>query len=173
VTDVEIRILRPDDDRGGFRCGDEALDLFFHLYAGQNQFRHHIGVTYVAVDEGSGRIVGFVTVTPATLDADQTRTGKRMPPYPMPVLRVARLAVAEEAGGRGLGQSLLRFACELAETMRDQVGCVGLLVDAKPDAVEFYQRYGFVPVTAVEGTSPSVPRPQPMYLSLGSVPPPR
>ena len=32
--------------------------------------------------------------------------------------------------GLGLGRRLLRFALELAETMRDQVGCVGLMVDA-------------------------------------------
>jgi hypothetical protein len=54
---VEIRALRASDDRSQFRSGDEALDRFFHQYAGQNQFRHHLGVTYVAAD--SDRIVGF------------------------------------------------------------------------------------------------------------------
>jgi len=43
---VEIRPLQPADDRRPFRSGDEALDLYFHRYAGQNQFRHHIGVSY-------------------------------------------------------------------------------------------------------------------------------
>ena len=27
---VDIRALRGDDDRGAFRSGDEALDLYFH-----------------------------------------------------------------------------------------------------------------------------------------------
>ncbi len=57
---VEIRVLRADDDRGMFRSGDESLDLFFHRFAGQNQFKHHVGVTYLAV-EGS-RILGFATM---------------------------------------------------------------------------------------------------------------
>ena len=47
---MEIRALRPGDDRSAFQSGDEALDRFFHRYAGQNQFRHYLGVTYVAVD---------------------------------------------------------------------------------------------------------------------------
>ena len=42
---VEIRPLAVDDDRRSFRSGDEALDLLFHRYAGQNQFRFQIGVT--------------------------------------------------------------------------------------------------------------------------------
>ena len=32
----------------GLRGGDEDLDRFFRKYAGQNQFRLHVGTTYVA-----------------------------------------------------------------------------------------------------------------------------
>ena len=62
---VEIRALAPKDDRRSFRSGDAALELYFQRYAGQNQFRHHIGVTYVAV--AGPAIVGFVTVSVASL----------------------------------------------------------------------------------------------------------
>ena len=41
---MEIRILRPSDNRSVFQSGDEALDRFLHRYAGQNQFRHYLGV---------------------------------------------------------------------------------------------------------------------------------
>ena len=44
------------------------------------------------------------------------------------------------------------------------------LVDAKPDAVEFYRHYGFVVIDALEGLQRSVPHPIPMYLPLGAVP---
>ena len=53
---MEIRALRPTDDRSSFQSGDEALDRFFHQYAGQNQFRHHLGITYVA----AARTLDFV-----------------------------------------------------------------------------------------------------------------
>lgn len=165
---TEIRSLREEDDRRAFRSGDEALDLFFHRYAGQNQFRHHIGVTYVAVE--GDRILGFVTVSPATLDAEDLPDGRRRPPYPLPVLRLARLAVDERARGRRVGQALLRFTIELAQRQRDEVGCVGVLVDAKPGAVAFYERYGFVALEALVGALLAVPRPRPMFLPLGSVP---
>ena len=55
--------------------------------------------------------------------------------------------------------------------MMEEFGCVGLLVDAKSDAVAFYQRYGFVALAAVEGAAPQRPEPTPMFLALGSVPP--
>jgi GNAT superfamily N-acetyltransferase len=165
---VEIRSLRADDDRQTFRSDDEALDLYFHRYAGQNQFRHHIGVSYVAVE--ADRILGFATVSPATLDAEQLPSGRKMPPYPMPVLRVARLAVDTSARKRGIGRALVRFCIELAERLRDDVGCVGLLVDAKPEAEQFYSQLGFVPVSLVEGDAPIIPATVSMYLPLGAVP---
>jgi len=49
---VEIRRLRAGDDQSRFRSGDPDLDRFFRSYAGQNQFRHHVGVTYVAAENG-------------------------------------------------------------------------------------------------------------------------
>jgi hypothetical protein len=54
---LEIRLLLPDDNREDFVSGDEALDRYFRLYAGQNQFRHRIGVNYVAIMDG--RVIGY------------------------------------------------------------------------------------------------------------------
>lgn len=165
---VEIRALRRSDDRQAFRSGDEALDLFFHRYAGQNQFRHHVGTTYVAV--AGERVLGFLTVSPGSLDAADLPSGRKVPPYPVPILRIARLAVDASARGAGLGRALLRFAIELAERMAVELGCVGLVVDAKRGAEEFYGRYGFEPLGVVEGASAQRPEPTVMFLALGSVP---
>ena len=167
---VEIRALERSDDRQAFSCGDEALDLYFHRYAGQNQFRHHLGVTYVAVE--AERVLGFVTVSPGSLDADDLASGKKTPPYPVPILRIARLAVDTSATGRGCGKALLRFAIELAVKMMEELGCVGLVVDSKPEAAAFYERYGFESLQALEGNLLERPAPIPMFLSIGSTPPP-
>ncbi len=40
------------------------------------------------------RILGFVTISPATLLVDDLPEGRRMPPYPVPVLQLARPAPA-------------------------------------------------------------------------------
>jgi len=64
MPDTVVRPLSRADDRSGFSCGNIEPDRFFRRYAGQNQFRHHIGTTYIAVD--GERILGFVTVSPET-----------------------------------------------------------------------------------------------------------
>jgi len=166
---MEIRALREDDDRSQFRSGDPDLDRFLHRFAGQNQFRHYVGVTYVAVDEG--RILGFATVAPGHIEIDDlpAATRKKLPRYPLPVLRLARLAVDEDARGQGLGRRLLRFVLELAVPMANDYGCIGVCVDAKPDAVEFYRRYGFTSIDAVEGQSDARPLPVLMFLPIRAV----
>jgi GNAT superfamily N-acetyltransferase len=132
---AEIRRLRSGDDRSGFRSGDPDLDRFFERFTGQNQFRHHVGVTYVAV-EGDA-ILAFATVSPGQLEVEALpeRIRKTLPRYPLPVLRLARLAVDGPAQGRGLGSLLLVTVFELAREMAETVGCLGVVVDAKPKAV--------------------------------------
>ena len=119
----------------------------------------------------------FVTVSSEPIKAlygpADLPSGRRTPPYPVPILRVARLAVDASVRGRGLGRALLRFAIELGERMMAELGCVGLVVDAKREAEEFYRRYGFVPLQVLEGAAAQRPEPTPMFLSLGSVPPRR
>lgn len=166
---MEVRRLRPEDDRAPFRSANDDLDRFLHRFAGQNQFRHHIGVTYVAV-EGQ-HILGFVTVAPAHLEVDALPAAerKKLPTYPLPILRLARLGVDASVQGQGLGKALLRFALQLALTMSDEVGCTGVVVDAKPEAVAFYERYGFQALEALEGASDARPRPLPMFLAIRAV----
>ena len=65
---IEIRPLRPGDDRSNFRSGNADLDRFFHRYAGQNQFRHYIGVTWIAVERD--RILGFVTISASQIEIE-------------------------------------------------------------------------------------------------------
>jgi predicted N-acetyltransferase YhbS len=162
---MKIRPLRETDDRKAFRSGDPDLDRFFATYAGQNQFRHHIGTTYLAVDGDT--IEGFVTVSPANVEGEAlASTLRRLPRYPVPVLRLARLAVAEERQGRGAGRALLRHVFDLALKLSEEYGCVGVVVDAKPDAVGFYERYGFSRLEADEGQLESRPAPAPMFLPL-------
>lgn len=167
---LEIRRLRPTDDRSTFQSGNIELDRFFHRFAGQNQFRHHIGTTYVSIENGA--IVGFATVSAAELvvAALPASMRKRLPQYPLPVLRLARLAVDERAQGRGIGSALLKAVFTLAHRMASDFGCIGVVVDAKPDAVAFYTRLGFVPLIARAGHLGDRPEPLPMFLEIGAIP---
>ena len=167
---MEIRRLGPEDDRSRFRSGNPDLDRFFALYAGQNQFRHHLGTTYVAVEAGT--ILAFATGAPAEIaPADRPKgRARKLPRYPLPVLRLARLAVDERAQGRGVGRALLRAVFHLARRMAEDLGCVGVVVDAKPDAVSFYAKLGFVELRAQSGFLGDRPVPQPMFIELGALP---
>ena len=166
---MEIRLLQASDDRSGFRSGDPDLDRFLQRYAGQNQFRHHVGSTYVAVE--GGRILGFATVAPGHVEIEDLppRVRRRLPSYPLPILRLGRLAVDESVRGQGLGRALLRFVLQLALRLADDYGCVGLLVDAKAEAVSFYEKLGFMALEVLKGLSEARPAPVPMFLSISEI----
>jgi len=166
---MQIRALREADDRSRFRSGDPDLDRFLQRFAGQNQFRHYVGVTYVAVEESG--VLGFATVAPGHVEIEGLPSAerKKLPRYPLPVLRLARLAVDRSFQGQGLGGRLLRFVLHLAGRMADDFGCVGVVVDAKPDAIEFYAKYGFQPIDAVLGISEGRPQPIPMFLAMRAI----
>jgi GNAT superfamily N-acetyltransferase len=165
-AELEIRPLAPEDDRTGFSCGHADLDRFFEHYAGQNQFKLHLAVTYVAVRTGG--ILGFVTVAPSSIERrtlPNARLRKRLPNYPVPVLRLARLGVDARARGEGIGKALVGHVFRLALAQRDLLGCVGVVTDAKPEAVGFYEGLGFQPLEGVrEGLLLS--EPLPMFLAI-------
>jgi GNAT superfamily N-acetyltransferase len=169
AKEVEIRPLREVDDRNDFSCGQADLDRFFQHYAGQNQFKLHLSVTYVAVV--NERVVAFATVAAGSLErasVPAARLRKRLPAYPLPVLRLARLGVDLRAQGHGIGKALLRQVLSLAVDQRESVGCVGVVTDAKPDAVAFYETLGFVRLAGI-GEGLLHGDPTPMFLSIDSV----
>jgi GNAT superfamily N-acetyltransferase len=167
--EIRVRRLEPEDDRSEFRSGNIELDRFFQRYAGQNQFRHHIGTTYVATQED--RIAGFVTVSSGEIVAEKLTKSlrRRLPAYPLPVLRIARLAVDDRFQGYGIGRLLLRSMLELALEMRDRIGCIGVVVDAKPAAVPFYSSLGFTPINLIRGALGDRPEPVAMFLPIGEI----
>lgn len=166
---MEIRALRENDDRTGLRSGDPDHDRFFHRFAGQDQLRLFVGVTYVGVEDD--RILGYATVAAGHVECDGLpRTLRQgLPSYPLPILRLARLAVDAAARGRGIGSEFLRFVLNLALGMSSDFGCMGVLVDAKTGAVPLYEPYGFVRLESVLGGSDARPPPTLMFLPLDAV----
>jgi hypothetical protein len=65
---------------------------------------------------------------------------------------------------------LLRSVFVLAREMAATLGCVGLVVDAKPDAVSYYARFGFIVLDTLQGHLGDRPRPVPMFLEIGAIP---
>ncbi len=146
MTSAPFRIepLGDSRDRGGFRCGEPALDRYFQTQATQD-IRRRLANCFVAVEQTTGIIAAFYTLSAASIplvDLPSEET-KRLPRYPsLPAVRIGRLAVDKRFQGRGLGAALLIDA--VARTLRADAAAFTLLVDAKNDrAVEFYKRFGF------------------------------
>ena len=168
---VSVRLLRESDDRTRFRSGHDDLDRFFIRFAGQNQFRLHIGTTYVAVDE-RGTIAGFVTVASCSIEVRDIRKklAKRFPQYPIPALRLARMAVAEGHQRRGVGALLVKAVFVIARDQARKVGCAFVVVDTKPGAESYYERFGFELLPVAAGEIDTRPTPRPMVLEIGAIP---
>ena len=164
-----IRILKSEDDRSAFSCGDIALDYYFQRYAGQNQFRHYIGTTYIATDDTD--IFGFVSVSTGTLlkRSLSSSMAKRYPNYPLPIMRITRIAVDKKYQNKGLGRYLMKMMFHLSLELKVKFGCVGIVVDAKSDAVQFCEKLGFVKLEVEQGDLNVHPAQIAMFISTKMV----
>jgi len=63
----------------------------------------------------------------------------------------------------------LKTVLILALNMRDRYGCVGVVVDAKPEAVGFYHSFGFITLELISGELRDRPQPVPMFVPIVSI----
>ncbi len=166
---IDIRILKKSDNRDSFSCGEIALDYYFQKYAGQNQFKHFVGTTYIATDDN--RIFGFVTVSAGGLMRDELpgNIQKKFPSYPLPILKITRIGVAVKYQNQGLGRELMVASFRLALEQKKRFGCIGVVVDAKINAMEFYKKLGFVELEAKRGVPKTHPVTTPMFMVIGTI----
>lgn len=136
-------------DRDGFDCGVSSLNEYLKRYALQN-LRKNVGVTVVATsDEDRRRVLGYYSVSMAQVEFGQVpeKPAKGLPRYPVPAMRLGRLAVDATTRGMGIGAALLRDALLRAVGLSQEVGTCVMLVDAIDEkAKAFYRHYGFIPL---------------------------
>ena len=146
---VLIRRLEEQDEVAPFDCGEERLNNYLRRYARANQQKSSIGVTFVAIDEGAPRtVIGYFTLATASVprDAFPKKYVRGLPPYDLPLLLLARLAVDRRFSGKGLGHALISEAFKIALRVADDVGCRCIVTDTYRDKIDWYARYGFVPL---------------------------
>lgn len=164
-----IRSLERSDVREGFGCGEPSLDRFLRRYAWQNQVRYRLGVTYVTVDDSSRRVLGYFTLAAASVSSDESPVRAPTGYAEVPCIRIGRLAVDERVQGMGLGSELVRVALVIARSESERVGCAGVIVDALPEAVGFYERFGLCPMGVRAGAGAARPRPMLMWLGMETI----
>jgi GNAT superfamily N-acetyltransferase len=164
---IVIRRLAEHDEVESFDCGDQPLNNYLQCHAWTNQEKSSIGVSYVSVDEDAPRtVLGYFTLAMASVPRDTfpKKYVRGLPPYDLPLILLARLAVDRRFSGRGLGHALLAEALRISMRVSDEVGCRCIITDAYRDRVSWYERYGFVPL---EGAAESGP--QRMFLDVRTV----
>jgi GNAT superfamily N-acetyltransferase len=164
---VTIRRLEKSDEVENFDCGDEPLNNYLRCHAWMNQEKVSIGVTYVAVDESAPRtVLGYFTLATSSVPRDQfpQKYVRGLPPYDLPLILLARLAVDKRFSGRGLGHAMIAEALKITLRVADEVGCRCIITDAYPDKAGWYARYGFLPLEGTAATSP-----QKMFLDVRTI----
>ncbi len=137
--------LAASHNRASFDCGKEQLNIYLKQYARQNHDRG-IAKTFVAVStEDSSTIAGFYATCAASITFESfPASEKRLPRYPIPVMRIAQLAVDRQFQGMRLGEELLMEAFQRAILVHDATGIYAIVVDAVDEsASHFYVRYEF------------------------------
>lgn len=140
-----IEKLRFDHDTEGFDCGKPELDRFLSQFAYPNQ-RANLAQTYVLCR--GQLVIGYYSL--AVGQADHKNAPRRIVEgaghYPVPLMILARLAVARSEQGRGFGSALLKDALKRTVQAADIAGVRALFVHAKDDeARAFYERFDFRP----------------------------
>lgn len=126
-----------------FDCGREALNRFLIRHALQSQ-QAGASQTYVALSGAD--VIGYYSLAVAQVAYDDApeRLGKGLARHPIPLMLLARLAVATSWQGRGLGKGLLKDAVLRTLQAADIAGIRALAVHAKDDeARAFYERFDF------------------------------
>ena len=138
-----IEPLSSKHDRQAFTCGVDALDQYLRRFARQHAVAN-VSRTYVTVD--GAEIYGFYSLAMSGIRKDNlpARIADRFPNFPLPVARLARLAVAAHRQRQGLGELLLADALQRCLRLSAEIGMIGVIVDAKDErARAWYLRYEF------------------------------
>lgn len=142
-----IRIIGIGEDsrREDFDCGVEALNDYLQRYARQNHIKN-IARTFVALDHDN-RVLGYYSLASASIEFTSLPAdyAKRLPKYPVPAARIARLAVDRTRQGQGIGARLLVDALKRILAASTDIGIKVVLVEAKNETARaFYHHYGFM-----------------------------
>ena len=134
------RLLEPSDALDGFSCRSDEQTRWLRDHARQTNATATSRVLVVAPPD-SPEVAAYYAWCMASINiaAAPPRLRQGVGRYPQPVALLARLGVAVEHEGRGLGAGLLADVIARTAQIGTDIGCRGLLVHAETSAArEFY-----------------------------------
>jgi len=145
VPTLRIEKLHRSHAIDSFDCGREALNRFLTRYALQNQ-QAGASQSYVALADAE--ITGYYTLVVGQVDFERAplRLTKGLARHPVPIMLLARLAIATQWQGKGLGAGQLKDSMLRTLQAAEIAGIRAFEVHAKDDqARAFYEHFDFVP----------------------------
>jgi GNAT superfamily N-acetyltransferase len=152
-TDCSLVQLTAETDLSSFTCSHADLDDFLKNDA-KDYDKQLLGKTYIFQKDDSKEIVGFFTVSNASLHLKELSRGKkkkvdgeipfqkRRTSYPSVLL--GRLGVSSNFQGKSIGKQILDFI-KVWFRYNNKTGCRFIIVDAynEQPVLNFYQKNDF------------------------------
>jgi GNAT superfamily N-acetyltransferase len=137
--------LHAKHDVGAFDCGRQELNDYLSNRALADQ-KAEKSRTYVVCRDT--RVIAYFSLAAGSVEPEAApeRVAKGQGRQPIPVILLARLAVAVSEQGRGLGEAILMEALRRCAAAANVIGARAVIVHAKDQkARSFYEKYGFEP----------------------------
>jgi len=142
MNNLKIVRLCKDENTSTFFCTDNDLNDFIHNEALQDM-QNGYSVTHLVKRDGF--IVGFFTLVTDSIETKMIAKDE-FPDYSyrkLPAMKIARLATHREFERQHIGKFMVNEALKRAYNLTRHIGCSVITVDAKVDAVPFYEKYAF------------------------------
>jgi len=144
VNARRVEKLRRDHAIEDFDCGQEQLNRYLLRNAWVNQ---QAGAAQTYVGLVGDAVVGYYTLAVGQVSREDApeRLTKGLARHPVPIMLLARLAVALNLQGQGVGKALLRDAMQRTVQAAEIAGIRAFAVHAKDaEARSFYQKFDFI-----------------------------
>ncbi len=124
---------------------DDSLTKFI-INEAEEFDRQLIAKTFVATV--NDRVVGFISTTCSEVKIEDSSTDAVDSPINnfllKPAIKIVRFAVDRQYQGCGIGGNLLSLCMAIVlDDIVPYIGCRYLVLDARPERVDWYQSYGF------------------------------
>ena len=142
-----------DRQKKTFSCVNKELEDHVKRFAFSHQ-KEGLFQTYFYVDD-ENNYLGYISVSIATIERKQIDEEINIPSsikYSIPAIKITRLCVFDSFCNNGVGSILMTFANILAIVQQKKIGCRALIVDSKPEAIDFYKRFEFVEIDKEENS---------------------
>jgi ribosomal protein S18 acetylase RimI-like enzyme len=142
---LTIERLGPSHVKKEFDCGNPGLNDFIRRFAGQNA-KKRFSTTYVVVESESVDVLGYFSISVGSIACEliPDAARKKLPRYPVPVVKLGRLAVDKEVQNQQIGRILLIDALKKIVSIAEEVAVFAVEVDALNEgARRFYKKFGF------------------------------